>query len=207
MNSEALRRQLGLLPGYSNLGGLRSVKVAVLDYGFDGVGSGRPYLPPDTVVVEHYDPDFVRPLRSGRSRLSEAFGSWQQPCRTMAQLVWAMQGSSPPGPHFYLLNANGPTLFRRAVRYAIEQKVDIILFAGNFEGAGNYDGHGSINAIVDQAIALGIIWINAAGNAGGSVDNGPIRLGSEGYVQLGKDGKSTALASATCSMRMSSRSH
>jgi hypothetical protein len=111
----------------------------------------------------------------------------------MAQLVWAMTGNSPHGPHFYLLNANGPTLFHRAVRYAIEQKVDILLFAGSFEAAGNYDGRGSINAIVNEAIAAGIIWINAAGNYGGSVYNGPVEHYRHGYLRLGKSDYSTAL--------------
>ena len=60
----------------------------------------------------------------------------------MAQIVWAVTGSHPGGPKFYLLNANGPTMLRRAVRYAIEQKVDVILFSGSFEGGGNGDGRG-----------------------------------------------------------------
>ena len=33
-------------------------------------------------------------------------------------------------------------MLRRAVRYAIEQKVDLILFSGSFEGGGNGDGRG-----------------------------------------------------------------
>ncbi len=92
-----------------------------------------------------------------------------------------------------MLNANGPTLFNRAIQYAIEQRVDIILFAGNFEGAGNYDGRGSINAMVDEAIRAGIIWINAAGNYGGSVYNGPVQHYRNGYVRLGQCEVATAL--------------
>ena len=45
--------------------------------------------------------------------------------------------NDPAGPRFYLLNANGPTLFRRAVRMAVELKVDVILFSGTFEGLGS----------------------------------------------------------------------
>jgi hypothetical protein len=190
-NAEAVRRQLGLLPAYANVAGLRSVKVAVLDHGFDGVES-RPYLPADTVVVQHYDPEFVRRFNLGDPAFQKPFVPGNSHGRSMAQLVWAVTGFSPHGPHFYLLNANGPTLFRRAIRYAIEQKVDVLLFAGNFEGAGNYDGRGSINAIVDEAIAAGILWVNAAGNSGGSVYNGPIKADRQGYVRLGK-GDSTAL--------------
>jgi Subtilase family len=191
-NADLVRRQLALLPAYSNLPGLMSIKVAVLDHGFDGVGD-RPYLPADTVVVEHYDAAFVRRFKLGDPAFQKPFVPGNSHGRSMAQLVWAMTGNSSHGPHFYLLNSNGPTLFHRAVRYAIEQKVDVILFAGNFEGAGNYDGRGSINRIVDEAVAAGIIWINAVGNSGGCVYNGPVIPDSHGYIRLGKDLASTSL--------------
>src|SRR5256885_2009497 len=93
--------------------------------------------------------------------------------RTLAQIVWAVTGFNPHGPKFYLLNANGPTMLRRAVRYAIEAKMDIILFSGTFEGGGNGDGRGPINRIIADALAADIIWINAAGNYGGPVFNWP----------------------------------
>src|SRR5262249_43570155 len=96
-------------------------------------------------------------------------------------------------PRFYLLNANGPTMLRRAVRYAIEAKVDIILFGGSFEGGGNGDGRGSINRVVADALAADIIWINAAGNYGGHVYNGPVEIQPSGYLRLGKGTDETAL--------------
>lgn len=111
----------------------------------------------------------------------------------MAQLAWAATGNSPHGPHFYLLNANGPTLFRRAVKYAIEKKVDVILFSGTFEGAGNFDGRGPINAAVDEAVAAGIIWINAAGNSGNMVYNGPVSISDDGHLKLRAGTEPTAL--------------
>jgi hypothetical protein len=86
------------------------------------------------------------------------------------------------------MNANGPTMFRRAVRMAIELKADVILFGGTFEGAGNYDGRGPIDAVVDEAVAAGIIWVNAAGNTGGAVFNGPADVGPGGYVRFGAAG-------------------
>jgi len=192
-NAASIRRQLNLLPAYERVASLESVKVAVLDYGFEGIGSGRPYLPANTVVVEHYDPEFVRRFNLGAPSFQKPFAPGNSHGRAMAQLAWAVTGSSAKGPRFYLLNANGPTLFRRAVRYAIEQKIDIILFAGNFEGAGNYDGRGPLNAIVDEAVAAGIIWINAAGNYGGSVYNGPVQRTPNGYLRLGPGSSATAL--------------
>ena len=111
----------------------------------------------------------------------------------MAQMVWAVTGNQAAGPRFYLLNANGPTLFRRAVRYAVEQQVDVILFSGTFEGAGNYDGRGPLAGAVDEAVAAGVIWANAAGNCGGSVYNGPVDVGPEGgWARFGPAGR-TAL--------------
>lgn len=189
---DEIRQTLGLLPYYR---GVRTdaVKVAVLDYGFDGVDGQRPYLPANAVVVERYEPDFVRRFGLGDPGFQKPFTPTNNHGRLMAQIVWAVSGSSPNGPKFYLLNAGGPTLFRRAVRYAIEQKVDIILFSGHFEGAGNYDGRGPIDRAVDEAVAAGIIWVNAAGNDGGRVYNGPVREGVGGWLRLTSGRDATGL--------------
>lgn len=190
-NADELRRALGL-DAYPTAN-LTGVKIAVLDYGFDGIDGKRPYLPRDTVVVETYDRDFVERNKLGDPAFTKPFAPGNQHGRAMAQIVWGLTGFHPQGPRFYLLNANGPTLFRRAVRYAIEQKVDVILFSGNFEGGGNNDGRGFINACVDQALAAGILWVNSAGNYGGRVYNGPVQHGLGGYVRLGSAPGSTAL--------------
>ena len=185
-DAEKIRRQLGLTPEYQGISGLGAVRVAVLDHGYDGMGTGRPYLPADAEVVEHYDTAWVRRLGLGDPDYRKAFEPLNRHGRVMAQLIWAMAGSRPEGPKFYLLNANGPTMLRRAVRYAIEQRVDIILFSGSFEGAGNNDGRGPIDRIATEAVDSGIIWINAAGNYGHKVYNGPLRLMSDGYLRLRK---------------------
>ena len=183
-NGESIRRKLGLYPNYPSVPAIGTVKVAVLDSGFDRYDGKRPYLPKKTEIVEHYDPEFIKSHKLGDPAFQKPFAPGEAHGRLMAQLVWAATGGSQFGPHFYLLNANGPTLFRRAVRYAIEQKVDIILFSGTFEGAGNYDGRGPINAAVDEATAAGIIWINAAGNSGNMVYNGPVTIDQDGYLKL-----------------------
>src|SRR4051812_2486858 len=100
VNADSVRRQLGLLPAYGNPASLRAVKVAVLDHGFDGIAD-RPYLPADTVVVEHYDADFVRRFNLGDPAYQKPFVPGNAHGRTMAQLVWAMTGNSPQGPRFY----------------------------------------------------------------------------------------------------------
>lgn len=189
---EEVRRRLGLPPGSARVPGIEKVKVAVLDSGFAGVDGKRPYLPADAVVVEHYAPDFVRKFDLGDPDFQKPFRPGDVHGRLLAQVVWAATGNAPTGPKFYLLNADGPTLFRRAVRMAIELKVDVILFGGSFEGAGNYDGRGPIDRAVDDAVAAGIIWVNAAGNTGGAVFNGPVAVGPGGFVRFGAAGR-TAL--------------
>jgi len=182
---QGVRTRLGLEPEYRNVPGLASLKVAVLDYGFEGMEQGRPYLPKNTVVVEHYEPEFVqRYAELGDPAYRKGFEPFNRHGRIMAQIVWAVTGLHPEGPRFYLLNANGPTMLRRAVRYAIEQKVDVILFSGAFEGGGNGDGRGPINRIVSDALDAGILWINASGNYGRSVYNGPVKVLKDGYLRL-----------------------
>ena len=190
-DSKAVRTRLGLLPAYDDLTRVESIKVAVLDYGFEGMGRGRPYLPEGAVVVEHYEPEFVRRNGLGDPQYRKPFEPGNSHGRTMAQIVWAVTGSRSKGPKFFLLNANGPTMLRRAVRYAIEERVDLILFSGSFEGGGDGDGRGPINRVVSDAVGAGIIWINAAGNYGHRVYNGPIRPLADGYLRL-RDGSDVA---------------
>jgi hypothetical protein len=192
-NVEEVRKQLGLAPAYDNLPAIENMKVAVLDHGFDGINSTRRYLPEDTVVVEHYDPEFVRRFHVGDPDYRKSFAPLNAHGRMMAQIIWGVTGFHPRGPKFYLLNANGPTMLGRAVRYAIEAKVDIILFSSTFEGGGNGDGRGPINRVVADALAADIIWINAAGNFGGHVYNGPVNVLPSGYLWLGHGSDETAL--------------
>jgi hypothetical protein len=192
-NAAEVRKRLGLAAEYDNVRGVESLKIAVLDYGFAGLDGGRRYLPEGAVLVEHYDADFVRRFNLGDPDYRKPLDPANAHGRLMAQIVWAVTGSNPRGPKFYLLNANGPTMLRRAVRYAIEQKVDLILFSGAFEGAGNGDGRGPVNRIVADALAADILWINAAGNYGRCVYNGAVRIDRDGYLRFRDGADGTAL--------------
>ncbi|MBX9626190.1 MAG: S8 family serine peptidase, partial [Gemmataceae bacterium] len=183
-NADGVRRQIGLLPDYAAVPGLKNVTVAVLDSGFAGFDGKRPYLPGTAVLVDQYDRDFVRRADLGDPDFTKPLDPANPHGRIMAQLVWAMAGGDPAGPRFLLLNANGPTMFRRAVKYAVEQKADVILFSGTFEGAGNYDGRGPLAATVDEAVRAGVIWVNAAGNSGGRVYDGRLALREDGYAMF-----------------------
>jgi hypothetical protein len=192
-NAAEVRQRLGLIPAYEKLPAVESIKIAILDYGFDGIESARRYLPENTVVVENYDPAWVQRQQLGDPEFKKPFAPLNAHGRIMAEIVWGITGFQPHGPRFYLLNANGPTMLRRAVRYAIEAKVDIILFSNVFEGGGFGDGRGPINRIVAEALAADIIWINAAGNYGGHVFNSRIVVRPDGYLQLNKGSDPTAL--------------
>ena len=188
-NPAKLRERLGISPAFDAVPGpsVDAVKVAVLDYGFEGIpqgpGDGR-YLPTSAEVVEDFDPEFVRRNNLGDPEYRKAFEPGNRHGRDMAQIIWALAGSHPSGPKFYLLNANGPTMLRRAVRFAVEKQVNIILFSGSFDGGGNGDGRGPIDRIVDEAVGRGIMWINATGNYGGHVFDAPIRLTKDGFLKL-----------------------
>jgi hypothetical protein len=178
-----VRRRLGVLPEYQHVDASR-LKIAVLDFGFEGLQEKRAYLPASAELVEHYDPAFVRRHQLGDPEFRRPFVPGNSHGRQMAQIVWAVTGHRPEGPKFFLLNANGPTMFRRAVRYAIEQRVDVVLFCGVFEGGGNGDGRGFINRVVSEATDAGIIWINAAGNFGRRTFEGPLQVAPGGEVRF-----------------------
>jgi hypothetical protein len=179
-----VRKRLGVSPEYDSTTSLANVKIAILDFGFEGFDPARKQLPPETVVVEHYPDEFIRTNELGDPAFKKGFMPGNNHGRLMAQIVWATANFAADGPRFYLLNANGPTMFRRAVRYAVQEKVDVVLFCGSFEGIGNFDGKGPINAIVDEAVRAGIIWINAAGNYGRRTYNGPVTVGTDGYLRF-----------------------
>ncbi len=192
-NATEVRQGLGLVPAYERVPGVEAIKIAILDYGFDGIESTRHYLPENMVVVENYDPAWVKRNQLGDPEFKKPFAPMNAHGRIMAEIVWGVTGFLPRGPQFYLLNANGPTMLRRAVRYAIDAHVDIILFSNVFEGGGHGDGRGPINRIVADALAADIIWINAAGNYGGHVYNSRIVVRPDGYLQLNKGNDPTAL--------------
>lgn len=181
-NIDLVHQKLGISKDYLNLPRIENIKIAILDYGFDGMDGKRTYLPASTVIVEHYDKAFIEKYQLGDPAYSKPFAPGNTHGRFMAQIIWGVTGHQPKGPRFYLLNANGPTLFRRAVKYAIEAQVDIILFSGVFEGAGNGDGRGFLNQVVSEALSAGIIWINAAGNYGRRTYEGPVTPSNTGEL-------------------------
>jgi len=169
-NAADIQKLLGIVKEKLRDIPLDKIKIAVLDTGFEGYAPGdTTYLPITTTLVAEYPIEFIQKhdlnvTSAGSPLLPTSHG------RMMAQTIWGALDAPANGPHFYLLNANGGVNFQRAVYYAIDQKVDIILYSQNWEH-GNFDGTGLIPLIVDEAIKNKIIWINAVGHYHGFVTN------------------------------------
>lgn len=167
-NEQEIRKDVGT-SSYHVASTVSRVKVAVLDNGFRGYVENSDQLPYST----------FKPTAPGNAEAETNHGLG------MAQILWGVTGRQPEGPTMYLLNSDGFANFKWAIDYAIQKKVDIIVYAQNWEFGGNFDGKGFINAAINKATEKGIIWINAAGNNGGMVYNGDISIDSDsGLVRL-----------------------
>ena len=178
---------------------LNELKIAILEPGLDVsvfdeddnyiVDNG--YLPPNTKVVEYYDKDFIEKYNLSPSTKigfnDDGHG------RRMAQIVYGLLKDDQALPQFYYLNTNGFTNFKRAVQYAIDEKIDIILYAQAWEFSGNLDGTGLVNDWVTKAADAGIIWINSVGNYSQAIYQGPLKATDQKVVFDKKDGQSEDL--------------
>lgn len=172
---------------------LQRVKVAVIDNGFGDEALLAREMPGAIFkTVFNYPDAFIRKHAPRLGKVGEELeqvetDSKSKHGREMATLAWGLTGGSrTDAPTFYLLNGRGLFSLERAVQYAIDEKVDIILYALNWEYGGNFDGRGFINALVTRATSAGILWINAAGNYGGRVFNAPVKF-ETGKREAGPD--------------------
>lgn len=152
-NASELRQAYGLTEFRAQPAAMGGLKIAVLDNSFEGFIQNSDSLPASAELIRG-------PLRTAPGGSTSASGHGLM----MAQIVWAMSGSLPEGPKFYLIEASGITNLRAAIEKSIELDVDVVLYASTWETGGNYDGRGFINAEVTRAAKAGILWINAAGN-------------------------------------------
>ncbi len=162
---------------------IEQVKIAIIDKGFESV------LEPVTAR----DPNVPRVIAQGAlpagTTLVEDYSPYFEGCRMypvleqdphggiMAQTVWAGLNNNPAGPQFFLLSAKNSESLDCAERYAREiAGVHIILHSQSYPYDADFDGRGFINSIINRATAAKILWINAAGNYGGMVYNGPVPI-------------------------------
>ncbi len=151
--------------------GTRTVKIAILDNGFNGHEAeiGR------TLPQKTY---YYRGAESAADRIEQPsfHGTF------MAQLVARIikESKVPIDYELHLYNSYGYTKFAHAVDEVIKNSMDLVLYSQVWEYGGNGDGKGFINALVDKAMDSGIVWINAAGNFGRTTVLKPVRTGSDG---------------------------
>ncbi|MGK5082778.1 S8 family serine peptidase [Bdellovibrionota bacterium FG-1] len=157
-NIAHLREQLGLQLYTPPPSSLSALKIAILDNGFSGFDSGKGQLPESAI--------FVAGPGNAQAPSNHGLG--------MAEIVWAMTGKHPEGPHFYLVNTNGFTNFKAAVDFVLQEHIDIVLYAQVWPFGSNFDGTGFINEAVNKATQAGVVWINAAGNFGEMVHEAKI---------------------------------
>lgn len=172
-NVAALIASVGLGP-YHQLGKHgKNIKVAILDNGFGGLNNSLgKRLPPETELVKS-PLDQMENTTHG-TKLAEVLYALATGQNKYSEKV--------DGPKIILMNTNGFTNFKHAVKQVIERKVDIVLYAQVWQYFGNFDGKGFINAEVNKATKAGVLWINAAGNMGQSTYNGPVNIGSDGVT-------------------------
>ncbi|MBX3020277.1 MAG: hypothetical protein KF799_01265 [Bdellovibrionales bacterium] len=171
----------------------RKIKIAILDNGFNGweseVGKSLP-------AGTKYCP--------GKASRADEITDPSLHGLFMAQVVAAVVKNSGAEADYEmrLFNAYGITKFGDAVDTLVREKFDLVLYSQVWEYGGNGDGKGFINAIVDKALAAGVIWINASGNYGHLTKLAPVDGRPEGlneYIMFkNKDGKTSDSAIFHC---------
>jgi hypothetical protein len=162
----------------------RKVKVAIIDNGFENINFSS-IDKSRYELVEFYSSQFIKssginPSFPGNPFQSDRHGT------TVSQIVWDLTHEiyADAQVELLLLNGNGITNFRRAIAYAIEQEVQVIVYAQNWELGGNFDGGGFINSYVSQATDKGIFWINSIGNYGGQVHRNSVYAMTRSRLQF-----------------------
>lgn len=126
------------------------VKVAVLDPGFSGytqrVSAGE--LPAGVIT---------RSFVAG----GDITGGGEVHGTACAEIVYDVA----PGAQLYLVNFSTDVELANAIDYIIAEGIDVVSASWGFYGSFRGDGQGSVNDLVQQANAAGILWANAAGNA------------------------------------------
>lgn len=130
-------------------GGGASVKVCVLDLGFQGyealIGSE---LPDNTQAVSfRSDGDIEAGIPHGTA---------------CAEVIHDMA----PDVSLYLVNYSTDVEHHNAVEWIIEQGMNIISYSQGWLSAGAGDGTGPICEDVNKVHQAGIVWVSAAGNSG-----------------------------------------
>jgi len=127
----------------------KGVKVAIIDGGFEGLAERQAEGElPASVVTQDF-------CGGGLATASE-HGT------AVAEIVYEMA----PDAQLYLLCIGTEVDLAAAEAYAKSQGIHVINHSAGWEGPFRNDGSGPIGAIVADARASGILWVNSAGNEG-----------------------------------------
>ena len=182
-HADRIRQDLSLSPEYDRIAAIDKVKIAILDIGFKDCEDpgvlflrGAAGLPRAELITRF--PNIQR-IPDNELLPRDTHGC------LMAKTIWGIthwietREGRPVvhGPHLVLMNSRGAPNFNAAAGQvmAADSPFRIVLYALNWESAGNFDGGGFINAIVSRVTDANVHWINNAGNYGGLVYNGPIQ--------------------------------
>ena len=129
----------------------KGVKVAIVDAGFTGLAERQAAgdLPADVVTQD---------LCGGKFATETDHGT------AVAEIVHEMA----PEAELHLVCVGSETDLAAAVAYAKAQGIRVITHSMGWEGPFRNDGSGAVGAIVADARASGILWVNSAGNEGES---------------------------------------
>jgi subtilisin family serine protease len=125
----------------------KGVKVAVFDGGFAGLAERQAAgdLPANVVTLD---------LCGGKRATETAHGT------AVAEIVHEMA----PEAELHLVCVGSEVDLAAAVTYAKSQRIPVINHSMGWEGPFRNDGSGAVGAIVADARANGILWVNSAGN-------------------------------------------
>jgi len=125
----------------------KGVKVAVIDGGFEGLAERQAEgeLPASAVTQDFCGGGFATASEHGTA---------------VAEIVHEMA----PDAQLYLLCVDTEVDLAAAEAYAKSQGVHVVNHSMGWQGPYRNDGSGAIGAIVADARANGILWVNSAGN-------------------------------------------
>lgn len=143
----------------------KGVKVAVIDGGFQGLTERQAEgdLPANVVSQDFCGGGFATASEHGTA---------------VAEIVHEMA----PDAQLYLVCVDTEVDLAAAEAFAKSQGVHVINHSAGWEGPFRNDGSGPVGAIVADARANGILWVNSAGNEGQTHWSGTYSSGGGAHV-------------------------
>lgn len=177
---DSYRNELGFTAWRKLSDSGRTVKIAVLDKGFQGWKEQLGLSLPENTVFN------AGPVAQPADAVETPHGRLM--AEILTSLLWGSSKTSnykvAPPFELSLYNVAGFSNFKAAIDDLITRKFDIVLYSEVWELGGNSDGQGFINKEVSRAIDAGILWINAAGNFSGRTFNSGIQIGTDDWLKL-----------------------